>query len=373
MSALFSPFQIGELTLPNRIVIAPMCQYSAQHGNASDWHLIHLGQLALSGAGLLVIEATAVSPEGRISPFDIGLWSDENEAALKRVLDGVRAWSSMPIAVQLAHAGRKGACDKPWLGGGQLPASEGGWVNVAPSALPFNENDLPPEALDEAGLARVQQAFVDAALRAVRLGLDLIELHSAHGYLLHQFLSPLSNHRTDAYGGSLENRLRFPLQVFDAVKAAVPAGYPVGVRLSATDWVEGGWDLDSSVAYAQALEARGAAYLHVSTAGLDARQQIPLSEGYQLPFARRIKQEVKTTPVIGVGLITRPAHAEQIVADGEVDLVGVARVMLYEPHWPWRAAAELGAQVEAPPQYLRSQPREFKTLLTPMKPHVAKG
>jgi len=370
MSDLFSPFALGPLQLKNRIVIAPMCQYSAHEGQTTDWHLIHLGQLALSGAGLLLIEATAVSPEGRISPADLGLWNEATEAALHRTLAAVRACSSMPIGVQLAHAGRKASVHKPWLGGGQVPASEGGWLNVAPSALAFNAHDLPPEALDDAGLARVQQAFVDAALRAVRLGLDVIELHAAHGYLLHQFLSPLSNQRTDACGGSLENRLRFPLAVFDAVKAAVPAGYPVGVRLSATDWVDGGWDVEQSVALCQALDARGVAYLHVSSGGLDARQQIPLSEGYQLPFAKRIKAEVKA-PVIGVGLITRPAHAEQIVSKGDVDLVGLARAMLYDPHWPWHAAAELGAQVEAPPQYLRSQPREFKNLLTELKPAKA--
>jgi len=355
MSQLFTPFQLGGLELENRIVIAPMCQYSAVEGEASDWHLIHLGHLALSGAGLLILEATAVTPEGRISPRDLGLWSDATEAALKRVLDGVRAWSDMPIGIQLAHAGRKGSCAPPWAGGGQLPLGDGGWVNQAPSALPWSETERPPAALDAQGLAAVRQAFVDAAVRAHRLGIGLIELHGAHGYLLHQFLSPLANRREDRYGGSLENRLRFPLEVFEAVREAVPPEVTVGIRISATDWVEGGWDLEQSLALAQALKLRGCDFIHVSSGGLSERQQIPAGPGFQVPFAERIRRE-SGLPTIAVGLITEPRQAEAIVADGQADLVALARGILYDPRWPWHAAAELGAQVKAPPQYWRSAP-----------------
>jgi len=361
MSALFSPYAIGNLTLPNRIVIAPMCQYSAEDGNATDWHMIHLGQLAESGAGMLVIEATAVEAIGRISPADVGLWSDANEAALGRVLEGVRKYSVMPIAIQLAHAGRKASSAVPWAGGQLLSPAAGGWPTVAPSALKYLPDEAAPLALDAAGLVRIREAFADAARRAARIGLDCIELHGAHGYLLHQFLSPLTNLRDDAYGGNLENRMRFPLEVFDAVRAAFPAGKPVGIRISATDWVEGGWDLEQSVALAQALKVRGCDFIHVSTGGLSPLQKIVLAPGYQLPFAERIRAETGL-PTIGVGLITEAEHAEEIVAKGQADLVGIARAMLYNPRWPWHAAAKLGAQVEAPCQYWRSQPRGLPDL-----------
>jgi 2,4-dienoyl-CoA reductase-like NADH-dependent reductase (Old Yellow Enzyme family) len=363
MSTLFTPFALGPLTLPNRIVIAPMCQYSARDGSATDWHLIHLGSLALSGAGLLIIEATAVTPEGRISPDDLGLWSDENEQALARVLRGIRAYSKMPLSIQLAHAGRKASTNVPWSKSAfkQIPLSEGGWPTLAPSPIPFEEDEATPIALDTAGLARIRDAFAAAALRADRLGLDAIEVHNAHGYLLHEFLSPLSNQRTDNYGGSLENRMRFPLEVFDAVRAAFPAGKPVGVRISASDWVEGGWDLAQSVAFTNELQRRGAAYIHVSSGGGSPKQKIPLKPGYQVPFAARIKKETGLA-TIAVGLITEPAQAEEIVAGGQADLVALARAMLYNPRWPWHAAAQLGAQVDAPVQYLRSQPREYKDL-----------
>lgn len=362
MSALFQAFQIGPLSLPNRIVIAPMCQYSADAGSASDWHMIHLGHLALSGAGLLVIEATAVVPEGRITPGDLGLYSDANEAALARVLAAIRAHSPISIAMQLAHAGRKASSRAPWEGGAQIRLTEpGAWRAVAPSAIAHAEGEDPPEALDDAGLARVRQGFVDAARRAARLGIEGLELHAAHGYLLHQFLSPIANRRTDAYGGSLENRMRFPLAVFDAVRAEFPADRPVWVRVSATDWVPGGWDLDSTVAFAKALAARGCAAIHVSSGGVSPQQSIKLGPGYQVPFAQRIKAETGLT-TIAVGLITEPAQAEAIIAQGEADAVALARGILYDPRWPWHAAARLGAQVSAPPQYWRSQPREFKDL-----------
>ena len=362
MPALFQPLKIGSLELENRIVIAPMCQYSADQGSATDWHAMHLGHLAISGAALLIIEATAVSPQGRITPGDLGLYSDANEAALARVLAGVRAHAPIKVGLQLAHAGRKASSRAPWEGGQQIASADaGGWVAEAPSALPHSPGEEPPHALDAAGLARVRDAFAHAATRAARLGLEALELHAAHGYLLHEFLSPLSNQRDDAYGGSLENRLRFPLEVFDAVRAAFPADRPVWVRLSATDWVEGGWDLDSSVAFAKALATRGCAAIHVSTGGVSPQQKIPLSAGYQVPFAARIKAETGL-PTIAVGLITEPAQAEAIVASGQADAVALARAMLYDPRWPWHAAAALGAKVHAPPQYWRSQPREFKDL-----------
>lgn len=360
-SLLFQPCPLGSLTLSNRIVIAPMCQYSAQDGCATDWHLLHLGQMALSGAGLLIIEASAVEPEGRITAEDLGLWSDANEAALSRVLDAVRTYSGMPIAIQIGHAGRKASVARPWEGGAQIAPAEGGWQTFAPSALPHAPGEHPPLALDESGLARIRNAFADTARRAARLGFDAIEVHAAHGYLLHQFLTPLANARSDAYGGSLGNRMRFPLDVFDAVRDAFPADKPVGVRISASDWVAGGWDVEQSVAFTQALKDRGASYIHVSSGGASPLQQIPAVPGYQLEFADRIKKEVGL-PTIAVGLITEAEQAEAIIASGQADFVALARGMLYDPRWPWHAAAKLGAQVDAAPQYLRCQPRELKTL-----------
>ncbi|GAB3771729.1 NADH:flavin oxidoreductase/NADH oxidase [Ramlibacter monticola] len=362
MTHLFDPLQLGKLRLANRIVIAPMCQYSADEGSATDWHMVHLGHLALSGAGLLVIEATAVSATGRISPEDLGLYSDANEAALQRVLAAVRRHSPMPVAIQLAHAGRKASSRAPWEGGSQIrPDAPRGWVAEAPSAVPHSPDEVPPVALDRTGLARVRDAFAHAAARAGRLGLEGIELHAAHGYLLHQFLSPLANQREDEYGGSLVNRMRFPLEVFDAVRAAFPADRPVWTRVSAADWVPGGWDVDDTIAFAQALKARGCAADHVSSGGVSPAQKIALGPGYQVPFAQRIKEAVGL-PTIAVGLITDAAQADRIVRDGQADAIALARAMLYDPRWPWHAAAQLGAQVAAPKQYWRSQPREHKDL-----------
>jgi 2,4-dienoyl-CoA reductase-like NADH-dependent reductase (Old Yellow Enzyme family) len=362
MSTLFSPCAIGPLHLKNRIVIAPMCQYSAVDGAATDWHLIHLGQLALSGAGLLIIEATAVEAVGRITPGCLGLYSDATEAALKRVLQGVRAHSRMPIAIQLGHAGRKASSHVPWDGGMLIPADQpGGWLPLAPSALPQLQGEALPQALDEAGLQRILAAFVNAARRAHRLGLDAIELHGAHGYLLHQFLSPLSNVRSDAYGGTLAKRMRFPLQVFEAVRAAVPASMAVGMRLSATDWVDGGWDIAQSLEFVRSLQARGLDFLHVSSGGVSQQQKIPLGPGYQVGLAEALKRETGV-PTIAVGLITEPEQAEAIVAGGQADLVALARGMLFDPRWPWHAAVQMGATVEAPPQYWRSQPRGINGL-----------
>ncbi|OHT19627.1 NADH:flavin oxidoreductase/NADH oxidase [Edaphosphingomonas haloaromaticamans] len=359
---LFEPIDIGGLKLANRIVIAPMCQYSAVDGRMTDWHLIHLGHLALSGAALLTIEATAVLPEGRISYADVGLWDDATEQAMAETLASVRRHSDMPIAIQLAHAGRKASTDLPWLGGGQIaPGNANGWQTVAPSPYPFADGENAPLALDKAGLARVRDAFADAARRAARIGIDAIQIHGAHGYLLHQFLSPLSNRREDEYGGSLENRMRFPLEVFDAVRQAFPADRPVTMRVSGTDWVAGGWDAEQTIAFAQALEARGCAAIHVSSGGLDPRQQIPVGPSYQVPLARAVKQAV-SMPVVAVGLITDPEQAEAIVGTGDADLIALARTILYDPRWPWHAAAQLGARVHAPHQYLRSQPRQYRSL-----------
>jgi 2,4-dienoyl-CoA reductase-like NADH-dependent reductase (Old Yellow Enzyme family) len=354
MSQLFTPYSLGKLHLPNRIVIPPMCQYSAVDGNATDWHVMHLGALSQSGAGLLIIEATAVLPEGRISYADLGLWSDENADAFKHVLDAVRKYSSMPVAIQLAHAGRKASCDLAWKGGAQLSSGANSWQTVAPSASAFNPTDRPAQALDDAGMQRIKQAWIAAAQRAQRIGLDAIEVHAAHGYLLHEFLSPLTNTRDDQYGGSLENRMRFPLEVYAAVRAAVP-DMTVGIRISATDWVEGGWDLEQSVALAQALKQFGCDFIHVSSGGLSPQQQVQAGPDFQVPFAERIRRETGL-PTIAVGLITEAEQAEAIVASGKADMVAIGRGMLYDPRWAWHAAAKLGAQIAAPPQYWRGAP-----------------
>jgi len=361
-SRLFTPIQIGATKLANRIVIAPMCQYSADEGRMTDWHIMHLGHLALSGAGLLTIEATAVEPRGRITYADVGLYSDACETAMQRTLDAVRRWSDIPIAVQLAHAGRKASTEVPWKGGAQLPPDDpNGWRAEAPSAIPFKDGDLPPVALDREGLARVRSAFVQAAQRAVRIGVNAIQLHGAHGYLLHEFLSPLSNRRDDQYGGSLENRMRFPLEVFEAVRAAVPADRVVSIRISGTDWVPGGWDVQQSVEFARALEARGCSAIHVSSGGSSPDAQIPVGPGFQVPLARAVKAAVKM-PVIAVGMIADFDHAESILVAGDADLIALARAILYNPRWPWHAAAYFGARVKAPDQYLRSQPARFRNL-----------
>jgi 2,4-dienoyl-CoA reductase-like NADH-dependent reductase (Old Yellow Enzyme family) len=361
MSALFSPFTLRGVTVPNRIVISPMCQYSADEGRATAWHMIHLGSLALSGAGMLCLEATAVEPDGRITPRDLGLWDDATEAALAPVVTAIREHSKIPVVVQLAHAGRKASSHVPWEGGQLIPPSEGGWRPHAPSALPYKDGEAAPQALDEAGLARIRDAFAAAARRAERLGLDGIEVHGAHGYLLHQFLSPIANQRTDAYGGSLENRMRFPLEVFEAVRAAFPAGKPVGIRVSATDWVEGGWDVGQTIAFARELQKRGVDWIDVSSGGVSPKQVVPLGPLYQLPLAEAVKEATGVT-TIAVGLITEPQQAEDIVAKGKADFVALARGMLYDPRWPWHAAAELGATASAPPQYWRSVPAQHKAL-----------
>ncbi len=356
MSLLFKPLTIGPMTLDNRIVVAPMCQYSADQGRATDWHLMHLGNLSLSGAGLMLIEATAVEARGRITPGDLGLFNDATEAALAEVLGSVREHSPIRIGIQLAHAGRKASSRKPWDGGEPIaPDAPGGWQTLSASALPFAKGGPPPTPASATDLDDVVEAFVYATERADRLGLDCVEIHAAHGYLLHQFLSPLSNLRSDSYGGSLENRMRLVLRVVDAVRATLPSKRALGVRISATDWVEGGWDLAQSLVLAKELEAHGCDYIHVSSGGTSPQQQISAAPGYQVPFARAIKQVV-AMPVIAVGLITEPAQAEAILTEGSADAVALARGLLYDPRWGWHAAAALGASVAAPPQYLRSAP-----------------
>lgn len=366
MSKLFSPFVLRKLTLENRIMVSPMCQYSATEGNAGDWHLIHLGQLALGGAGLLCIEATAVEAIGRITPGCLGLYSDDNETAFRRLVTALRRHADTPLAIQLGHAGRKGSSHTPWDGGKLMEPKAGGWEPIAPSALPFSPSEPPPREMTTADLARVREAFAHAAQRAARLDIDAIELHAAHGYLLHEFLSPLSNQRSDGYGGSLENRMRFPLEVFSAVRKVWPEAKPLGVRISASDWIEGGWDLPQSIEFARQLKAAGCDWIDASGGGLAPEQVITPGPGYQVPFAEAIRKEIGI-PTIAVGLITEPRQAEDIVATGRADMVALARGMLYEPHWAWRAAAELGGEVRAPKQYWRAPPRGAEAIFRDAK------
>jgi 2,4-dienoyl-CoA reductase-like NADH-dependent reductase (Old Yellow Enzyme family) len=362
MSALFSPITMRGLTLPNRIVVSPMCQYVAENGQANTWHLVHLTTLALSGAGLLFIEGTAVEPRGRITPGDLGLWDDITEAALKPVIDSVRRYSKIPLGLQLAHAGRKGSSQVPWDGGQLIPDSAGGWINDAPSRVPQKEGEQAPQALDRSGMDRIRDAFVAATHRAARLGVDAIEIHGAHGYLMHEFLSPIANQRQDMYGGSLENRMRYPLELFEAVRAAFPAEKPVGIKVSAVDWMDAGWDLEQSIVYARELKSRGADWITASSAGISPLQKIAIGPNYQVPFSEGIKRQAGINTV-AVGLITEAKQAEEIISSGKADLVALARAMLYDPRWGWHAAAELGATIEAPPpSYWRAPPHEHKDL-----------
>ncbi len=355
-SALFTPLRMGPLELPNRIMISPMCQYSAEDGKPVAWHFAHLGSLAMSGAGLLCLEATAVAPEGRITPGCLGLYSDEHQAALQQVVTSLRAISTIPLAIQLSHAGRKASSRRPWEGGALIDPADGGWLPLAPSAVPHKPSEAPPWAMTADDIRRLIADFTRAAQRARALGFDAIELHMAHGYLLHQFMSPLSNQRTDEFGGSLENRLRLPLAVFSAVREAAGPGLPVGVRLSATDWADGGWDLEQTLVIAQRLSALGCSFLDISSGGASHQQKIPLGPGYQVPFAEQVKRMVGI-PVVTVGLITEPRQAEDIVARGQADVVAMARGFLFDPRWPWRAAAELGGTVVPPRQLLRCLPQ----------------
>lgn len=355
-SALFSPFTWRGVTLPNRVVVSPMCQYVAEDGNATDWHLMHLGQFSMGAAGLLFTEATAVSAEGRITHGCLGLYSDANEAALGRVVQFCRRHGVAVLGIQLAHAGRKGSARTPLAGGAALAEDERPWTTLAPSALPYGPGWHTPKAMTQADLAKVKDEFVAAAARAARLGFDVIELHMAHGYLLHEFLSPISNQRDDAYGGSSENRMRYPLEVFEAVRVTLPAGTPLGVRVSATDWVDGGWTPAETVALAKRLKALGCDFVDVSSGGLDPRQKVPLGPGYQVPFAEQVRREAGI-PTMAVGLITEPEQAERIVAGGQADFVALGRGIMDDPRWAWHAAATLGAEAPYASQYVRAHPK----------------
>ena len=364
MSLLFSPFTLpspaGGLTLPNRIVVAPMCQYSALDGCATDWHLTHWASLLNSGAALVTLEATAVEADGRISPGCLGLWSDDTEAALADKLHRARAQApATAVCIQLSHAGRKASSARPWEGGALLSPEAGGWPTWGPSALPHLPGEAAPHELSLDDLDRIAESFVQAALRAQRIGIEAIELHAAHGYLLHQFLSPLSNQRTDVYGGSYEARAAYPKRIFKAVRKVFSG--PLGMRLSATDWVDGGWSLAETQRLALELKALGADFVHVSSGGVSPQQKIPVGPGYQVHLARAVRQ-TGGLPTIAVGLITEPAQAEQVLRQGDADLVALARAFLYHPRWGWQAAAELGGTVAAMPAYWRCLPRPAQAI-----------
>lgn len=354
MSPLFQPFSLRDVTLPNRIGLPPMCQYSAEAGRAGDWHFVHYGSRAVGGAGLMIVEATAVLPEGRISPADLGLWEDGQIEGLARIAAFAKTQGCVP-ALQLAHAGRKAGVGRGWEAQRALTVEEGGWTPVAPSAVPFGPGYGMPEELDEMGIARVVGAFVAAARRALAAGFPAIEIHAAHGYLLHQFLSPLSNRRTDQYGGSFENRTRLVREVVTAVRAVWPENLPLLIRLSATDWVEGGWDADQTVELCRQLKTLGVDLVDVSTAGLVPDAKIPVGPGFQVEFAARVRREAGIATA-AVGLVTEPAQAEAIVANGEADLVLIGRESLKHPYWALEAAQALGRAAAWPKQYLRALP-----------------
>ncbi len=346
MPRLFTPIVLAGQSLPNRVAVAPMCQYSAVDGRAQPWHLQHYGALAASGPGMIVLEATGVTPEGRISPHCLGLYDDATEAALADLVAKLKTFGDSRIAIQLGHSGRKGASDAPWNGGGPT----GAWTTLAPSAIAFDDGWPTPQALDEAGLERLRAAFADAARRALRAGFDAIEVHSAHGYLLHEFLSPLSNQRTDAYGGSLENRMRFPLEVIRAMRAVWPKDKPLGIRISATDWTEGGFTPDEACIYAKEFAAAGIDYVCVSSGGVVAKADIPVGPGYQVDLAAAVRKACGL-PVRAVGLIATPEQAESVLIEGRADMIAIGRGFLDNPRWVWHAAERLGADIPYVNQY----------------------
>ena len=353
MSKLFTPLKLRELELKNRIFVAPMCQYSAEGGIPNDWHMVHYGGLATGGASLVIVEATAVCPEGRITPWCTGLWSDAHTEAFRPIVDFIKRQGAVP-AIQIAHAGRKAACDTPWNGGKYLPIGAGGWQTVAPSAMAVTPAHGVPHALIHDEIDGIVELFADAARRALAAGFEVAELHCAHGYLLNEFLSPLSNQRTDEYGGSLENRCRLPLQIAKVLRDLWPQQWPVFVRISATDWVEGGWDLTQSILFAKWLKEIGIDLIDCSTGGLILEAKIPAAPGYQVPFAEGIRKEAGIATG-AVGLITDPHQAEQILATEQADVVLLARELLRDPRWPLRAARELGADAPWPNQYVRAK------------------
>jgi 2,4-dienoyl-CoA reductase-like NADH-dependent reductase (Old Yellow Enzyme family) len=358
MYKLLQPITLGGLRLANRIVIAPMCQYSAKEGVIQPWHWQHLGGLAVSGAGVVIVEAAGVEAIGRISPLDVGIWNDAQEAAFVRLLADIRTYSDTPIGIQLAHAGRKASTNAPWTErGGPLTKEAGAWTTVAPSPAPFTEGWHTPEALDEAGMARIKSAFVESAKRADRAGFDLVELHGAHGYLFSEFLSPLSNARTDAYGGSLDNRMRFPLEVAEAVRAVWPKDKALGMRLNGSDWVDGGVTPEETGEMARRLKALGFDFVHISSGGNIAGVKIPGREpGYQVEFAQMVKKAAPDMTVIAVGMINTAEEAEAVLSSGAADMIAVARPVMDDPRWPLRAIAKLGGTAPYPHQYERAAP-----------------
>jgi 2,4-dienoyl-CoA reductase-like NADH-dependent reductase (Old Yellow Enzyme family) len=354
MSTLFSPLKLRKLTIRNRVFVSPMCQYSAKDGVPGPWHLVHLGSRAVGGAGLVMAEATAVSPEGRISPGDTGIWNDDQAKAFEPIAAFIKEQGAVP-AIQIGHAGRKASCRVPWEGSGSIAPGGDGWQTVAPSPVPFAPEDTIPSELSEEELRSLVDCFESAARRALASGFEVVEIHMAHGYLLHEFLSPLSNRRSDDYGGSLENRMRFPLQVAEAVRKAWPDDLPVFVRISATDWMDGGWDLAQSVQLSKELKSAGIDLVDCSSGGLVPDAKIPAGPGFQSPFAGAVRREAGI-PAGAVGMITDPAQAEQIVRTGVADAVLLARELLRDPYWPLHAARALGADVAWPKQYQRAKP-----------------
>lgn len=356
MSILFSPLPIRGITLKNRIVVSPMCMYSSVNGFATDWHLVHLGSRAVGGASLVLFEATAVSPEGRITPHDLGIWKDEHVEGLQRITRFISEQDSVP-GIQLAHAGRKASHHRPWEGGAAIaPAEENGWQTVAPSAIPFQEGEPRPHELNEKEIHKVVDDFEAAAKRSIKAGFKVIEIHAAHGYLLHEFFSPLSNQRTDKYGGSFENRIRLLLEVTERVRKAWPEENPLFVRISATDWTEGGWTVADSVALSQELKKRGVDLIDCSTGGNVPSAPIPVGPGYQVQFAQQVRQQANIMTG-AVGMITEARQAEEILATGQADVVILARELLRDPYFPLHAAQELGEELAWPPQYVRAKPR----------------
>jgi 2,4-dienoyl-CoA reductase-like NADH-dependent reductase (Old Yellow Enzyme family) len=356
MAKLFEPLTIKEVTFRNRIVVSPMCEYSSVDGFANDWHLVHLGSRAVGGAGLIITEATAVNPEGRISPDDLGIWKDEHIEKLEQIVEFIHEHGAV-AGIQLAHAGRKASSLSPWKGGTQIRMKDGGWQTVAPSEIPFQEHYEKPKALTTDEIKQLAIDFKEAAKRAVKAGFKVIEIHAAHGYLIHEFLSPLSNHRTDEYGGSFENRIRFLLELIEAIHAVWPKTNPLFVRISGTDWVDGGWNIDESIKLAAMLKAEGVDLIDTSSGGLSHEQKIPLAPGYQVPFAEKIKQE--TGILTGaVGLITTAEQAESIVKNGQADVIVMAREILRDPYFPLHAAQTLDVDIAWPSQYERAKPRK---------------
>lgn len=353
MAKLFEPWSMRGVQVRNRICVSPMCQYSTPDGVAGDWHMVHLGSRAVGGAGIVMVEASAVSPEGRITPGDLGIWTDGQASALAPIVSFLKSQKATP-GIQIAHAGRKASTAPPFLGGHSLVRGEGGWTSLAPSAVPFGRYGT-PKAMDEADMEKVREDFRSAACRALTAGFQILELHMAHGYLLHSFLSPLSNHRTDRYGGTLENRMRFPLEIGRTVREVWPADLPMWVRISASDWVEGGWSLDQSLFLAHELKLCGVDVVDCSSGGLTPEARIPVAPGYQTSFSARIRQEANIQTV-AVGMITDPVQAEHILVTGQADGVSLAREMLRDPYWPLHAAHRLGQDVSWPEQYARAKP-----------------